>query len=132
MAAPALQAAVAQLISISPSDLSVAHRFFNEAFLTCLAKKAAFTQEDIGSVSTPVATRPLSVVDSDNRLIAGAFRAKIKRIIEPWVSAVQRGFIKGRYMLQNIRDIEEDAMLASLRHRHAAIILFDFEAAFRS
>ena len=35
-------------------------------------------------------------------------------------------------MLQNIIEIDEAAMRISLRHRHGALVLFDFEAAFPS
>ena len=71
-------------------------------------------------------------MNADNRLIASSVLKKISAKIEPWVSSNQRGFIKGRSMLQNIIEIDEAAMRISLRHPHGALVLFDFEAAFPS
>ena len=113
-----------------PDNLIAANPFFNEAFLTCLGKKALFTDDTIGAVYLPSATRPLSVVNSDNRLLASGFLYKMRDIVEPWVSQSKRGSIRGRSMVQNVIDIEEEAMKISLRHHHGAIVLFDFEAAF--
>ena len=66
IAAPVMRAVAFQLTQMSPTELLETNAFFNEAFLICLGKKAAFSQEDIGSVFLPSSTRPLSVVNTDN------------------------------------------------------------------
>ena len=130
IAVPVLHAVAVQLVISRSTLVSNDNPFFNEAFLTCLGKKTAFVQDGIGSVSS--ATRPLSVVNADNRLIASSVLKKASAKIEPWVSSNQRGFIKGRSMLQNIIEIDEPAMRISLGHPDGALVLFDFEAAFPS
>ena len=105
VAAPVMRAVAVQLTRMSPAELLETNAFFNEAFMICLGKKAAFSQEDIGSVFLPSSTRPLSVVNTDNRIVAAAFRIKISKVVEPWISQSQIGFINGRSMLQNIIDI---------------------------
>ena len=105
---------------------------FNSAFLCCLPKKPSFTDPRLGPVFTAEGTRPLSIVNTDNRLIASFFRIHLEGIFSRWVSAAQRGFIRGRSMLANIIDVDLQAMKISLSSRRGAIILFDFKAAFPS
>ena len=81
---------------------------------------------------TPSALRPLSVVNTDNRIIAGAARIRWEPILARWVSPSQRGFLPHRSMLHNVVDVEHDAMMASLSGPDPALILFDFAAAFPS
>ena len=45
----------------------------------------------------------LPVVDTDNKLIAGAFRLRWEPIFIKWVSKMQRGFVKGRSMRRRHR-----------------------------
>ena len=47
---------------------------FNYAILCCLPKKASRVDEKYGEVYEPSKTRPLSIVNTDNRLIANAYR----------------------------------------------------------
>ncbi len=77
-------------------------------------------------------TRPILVGNTDNCLLANAIRMNISNIIEPWIDKVQRGFIRERYMLANVVDIDENAMTISLKSERGSIILFDFRAAFPS
>ena len=103
---------------------------FNIAFLTCIGKKPLFCEEDTTPVYEPKATRPLSIVNSDNRLMANALLIKMAPTIERWVSEAQRGFLTNRFLLQNVVDVDFEAMKVSLRSSNGAIVLFDFEAAF--
>ena len=77
-------------------------------------------------------TRPLSISNVDNRLLASAARLAWEPILEKWISKHQRGFLKGRVMLQNVIDIDWTAMTVSLKSEHGALVLFDFKAAFPS
>jgi len=69
------------LCSSSPEEINLAAPDFNHAFLCCLGKKPKFSDE-VGYVFAPASTRPLSVVNSDNRILANIFRLKISPILE--------------------------------------------------
>ena len=84
---------------------------FNYAYLFCLPKKASFIDAVLGAVFAPSKTRPLSIVNTDNRIIAGAFRLVLEPIFNEWISESQRGFLSGRSMLANVLDVEHEAML---------------------
>ena len=105
---------------------------FNTSFLCCLPKKPTGTDPTAGDYYAPSSTRPLSLVNTDNRLIASSFRVLLEPLIEPLISKAQRGFLRGRQMLSNILDIDFESMKISLLHDKGALILFDFEAAFPS
>lgn len=105
---------------------------FNHAILRCLPKSPSRTDGLHGDVYTPAKTRPLSIVNTDNRLIANAYRLLLEPVLNKWISEMQRGFLPGRSMLSNVVDVDYEAMRISLKHPRGAIILFDFAAAFPS
>ena len=105
---------------------------FNDSYLCCLPKKPSGTDQVAGDYFLPSATRPLSLVNTDNRLIASALRIAIEPAVEKVISNMQRGFLRGRKMLTNVLDIDFESMKVSLNNPKGAIILFDFEAAFPS
>ena len=105
---------------------------FNFAFLICLPKGDGTKlpgQENMYEASD---TRPLSVVDAANRIIASIFRIALERSVGSWISEWQRGFLQGRQMLGNVVDVAFAAQKISLKTKAGAIILFDFKAAFPS
>ena len=108
------------------------HDRFNESLMCCLPKQSSHTTSDGEQVYAAENTRPLSITNTDNRLIANAFRIRWEPLLGPTVVRDQRGFIQGRSMLKNIIEVEHAAMCASLQHEDAAIVLFDFTAAFPS
>ena len=81
-------------------------------------------------VFTTCSTRPLSIVNSDNRNLANVFRLKITPLLEAWVSDAQPGFIKGRCLLSNVVELDAAAMRIGLISSRGAIILYHFRAAF--
>jgi len=105
---------------------------FNLGILCCLPKKPSGHDEDGEPYYTPGNTRPLSIVNCDNRLIASAARIRWETPLNRWVSKHQRGFLPNRSMLANVIDVDYESMRVSLTHEAGAIILFDFEAAFPS
>ena len=105
---------------------------FNHAILCCLPKVASKVDPLHGDIHQASQTRPLSVVNTDNRLIANAYRIMMEPIMNGWVSDMQQGFLEGRSMLSNIVDVDFDAMKVSLQHEGGSVILFDFAAAFPS
>ena len=84
-------------------------------------------------IRDPADTRPLSGSNSDGKLFASAFRVKADDAIKYWAVPAQRGFVTDRSMLENVVEVESKAMNVSfdLANR-AALILFDFAAAFPS
>ena len=74
----------------------------------------------------------MNIVNTDNRIIANAVRIALEPTLEKWVSGMQQGFLKGRSMLSNVAEIEHAAALHSLQKDRAAMVLFDFAAAFPS
>ena len=105
---------------------------FNLAFLICLPKGAGEKFLDGAFGFEPSSTRPLSVVDASNRIIASVFRVALERCAASWVSKAQRGFLPGRQMLRNILDVDFAAQKISVKTTKGAILLFDFKSAFPS
>jgi len=98
---------------------------FNLAFLTLLPKTDA-------EILDPGNTRPLSIVDTVNRLLASIFQVALERKVVSFIHKSQRGFIRGRSMLRNILEIDLASQTVSIKHRRGVLILFDFKAAFPS
>ena len=105
---------------------------FNESILCLLPKKPSGVDDMLGTYFHPKDTRPLNISNVDNRLLASAARLAWEPILEKWVSRFQRGFLKGRVMLQNVIDIDWNAMKVSLKSANGSLVLFDFKAAFPS
>ena len=72
------------------------------------------------------------MVDTSNRLLANAARFRWEQGLARWLAPEQRGFLPHRSMLANIVDIETEAMKANMTSSSAAIVLYDFAAAFPS
>ena len=96
----------------------------------CLPKKATGATATGEPVYDPETTRPLALVNCDNRIVAAAAKSRWERTFAAYVHPSQRGFLSGRSILQNVVDIDDAAMTVSLRHAAGAIVLFDFRAAF--
>ena len=80
-----------------------------------------------------LATLDLSGSNTDCKLFASCFRYKADGAIKEWAIGAQRGFITDRVMVENVVEIESAAMKASFPlNNKAALILFDFAAAFPS
>ena len=75
---------------------------------------------------------PLSLANTFTKLVISSFKISLERCIAHKVLWVQRGFIRGRSILQNIIDIDVSARIAALRGNCPAILLWDFAAAFPS
>ena len=108
------------------------HKQFNASLMVCLPKSAKKQTEQGQDLCTPSETRPITITNADNRVIASAFRLRWEPLLEPLVSRSQRGFLRGRSMIQNILDVEHSSQCAGLTCQDAVVILFDFTAAFPS
>ena len=85
-----------------------------------------------GDFYTGETTRPLALVNTDNRILASAARITWEPILANFISLEQQGFLKGRQMLGNVIDIDYEAMTVSLKCEKGAVMFFDFKAAFPS
>ena len=78
-------------------------------------------------------TRPLSGANADAKIFAKYIALSFEAKLDQWAFAYQRGFIKGRNMLQNIIGLNSfAAMMARNPQSCPAIILLDLAAAFPS
>ena len=75
--------------------------------MVCLAKPAIGVTEEGEDVYDAAGTRPLAIVNTDNRILANAARARWEGIFADWISNMQKGFIRGRSMLSNVITIEQ-------------------------
>ena len=105
---------------------------YNLANLVCLGKKPAGYGPHEGEFFTPEGTRPLAVVNCDNRIVASAARIRWERRFEKWVCEEEQGFLASRPILNNLIDVDASSILVSLKSQKRAIVLFDFRAAFPS
>ena len=77
---------------------------FNAAFVACIPKAAESTSDDGTPIITASGTRPLSIVDATNRIVAGILNTALERCISGRISNVQRGFVPGRQIMLNVID----------------------------
>ena len=105
---------------------------FNLALMVCVPKSADGVLEDSTPYFTPGGTRPLSIVDASNRILASIFCEVLERRIGQRINRAQKGFLKKRQLLKNVLDVDFAAQKISVQSRSGAIILFDFKAAFPS
>ena len=133
-AATALQSdqAITLLQEIHGDDTRPENHEFNLGLLICLGKKPHSTHPEHGEVFRPGSTRPLSIVNTDNRLLANAARLRWERLLNPWISPQQQGFLGNRSILKNVLDIDYAAMATALTNNHGGLVLFDFASAFPS
>ena len=87
---------------------------FNSAVMACLPKKPAGTDPILGDFYTPENTRPLSIVNTDNRLLAAALKRTLEKPTDAWVSEAQQGVIPGRSMVSNILQVDKEAKTLAL------------------
>ena len=98
---------------------------FNWAILICIGKSSSEFTEEGEAVYSADNTRPISIVDASNRLIASVFRIVLERCVAHNISSMQRGFLHGRAMLRNVIDVDWAAQKISLVSKKGAIVLFD-------
>ena len=105
---------------------------FNLGLLVCLGKKSCKEIDGKGFAFKAADTRPLSIVNTDNRILANAYRMKWEKFVRNWVSRHQQGFVRGRSILKDVLDIESAALRVGAEGKKGAILLLDFASAFPS
>ena len=106
---------------------------FGHSYLWLLPKGDDPNDNDGIMLRSPEQTRPLSGANTDSRLFATCLRHSIEDAVCEWAHPFQKGFLRGRNILENVLDIEKSALLASCAPNNtSATILLDFRAAFPS
>ena len=104
----------------------------NESTMVCLPKKST-TQTPNGTPAfTTNNTRPLNIVNADNRLVASAARNRWEKMLGPWVLDRQQGFLPGRSILRNLLEMDIASMHTALMQDRGACLLLDFASALPS
>ena len=76
--------------------------------------------------------RPISLLNSDYKLAAKCIANRIKQVLFKIINRDQTGFVKGRYIGENINRILNLLEITEAENIPAALILIDFEKAFDS
>ena len=85
------QAAAEKDIPEAYKDTGDGRNLYNRGTLFCIPKGDGEPTEAGGRVWAPADTRPLSVVDMDNRILALAFRRRWETLVNNWVTQAQKG-----------------------------------------
>ena len=113
----------------------------NHALLALIPKQAEPQDATHGLYRHPKNLRPLSLSNTDVKLLALALSAVVAPTLPAWARTEQKGFISGRLITQNVIDIESHAIQAALRTSlgpgpeqlcNPVAVFFDFGAAFPS
>lgn len=95
--------------------------------------KATPSPTDSDCLAPPSRYRPLTLANASQKLVAKALNYILEGVASSTVSPLQRGFAKGRQIMDNVFDVE--ASMEVCLHREGCdpgIFLFDVEAAFPS
>ena len=74
----------------------------------------------------------ISILNTDYKILAKALSNKLQKVISKLVNEDQVGYIKSRYIGQNIRIIEDILTYTHMTETPGYILLVDFEKAFDS
>ena len=75
---------------------------------------------------------PITLLNGEYKLLAGVLAARIKKVLPKIITDDQKGFIKDRYIGENIRTIFDSTQYAKIRKLMGMLLLIDFEKAFDS
>ena len=113
-------------------------RGFNAQLAIFVPKDVAAPDPDPTSLDRqPADTRPLSLKNSDAKLVTSVTNRKVRKVLAKRACSVQRGFVPGRQLLNNVIDMDAAGRAYGIPAKSVApglpcIALFDFAAAFPS
>ena len=88
--------------------------------MTCLPKKSHTNTDNNLPAFYPANTRPLSIVNTDNRIVANSARLAWEPTLDKWILPRQQGFLRGRSILRNLLDVDTATKHTSLMHENGA------------
>ena len=121
----------AALLGTFPLDAS-GQTDFNAAVMIFIPKKQLLISDSGIEYTRAADLRPLSIVNTDNRLVANAMRLRIEPLLEQAISQWQQGFLPGRSLLRNVVNVDARMREVAYLAEDPAAIFYDFEAAFPS
>ena len=74
--------------------------------------------------------RPISLLNQTYKILIGALAERIKNVLPDIISSDQKGFIRGRFMGECIRNTYDVMDYAKRNNRAGLLLLIDFEKAF--
>lgn len=86
-----------------------------------LPKKPSSVSATLGLAYTPANTRPISVVNIDNSIVAIIFSKVLSLLAATFCFPQQRGFLEGRLIATNILDIDSALHAVAARHPLGAL-----------
>jgi hypothetical protein len=108
-----------------PDDFNAAHMVF--------LPKGEYDGDVFGLARLPESTRPLSLSNAVAKVVAAALNTSLSQLAARTVSARQRGFVRGRNLLDNVVETEAAAThFAQYYGDSSGIALLDLAAAFPS
>ena len=76
--------------------------------------------------------RPITLLTTDYKLIAKTLSVRITKVIDKLISTDQTGYIKNRYIGENIRTVHDIISYLEFKKQPGILLLIDFEKAFDS
>ena len=76
--------------------------------------------------------RPISLLNSDYKIIAKILAKRMQTVLPSIIHYDQSGYLKGRYIGQNIRILEDISFFAKKNKLPGILLSIDFEKAFDS
>ena len=76
--------------------------------------------------------RPICLTNCDYRILANVLANRLHKVLSYLISGDQTGYVKGRFIGQNIRIVEDIIYYASRNQSDSIIALLDFCKAFDS
>ena len=74
--------------------------------------------------------RPIALLTTDYKLIAKCLASRIVQVIDKLIACDQTGYIKGRYIGENIRTVQDMISYLKFKNESGILLLIDFEKAF--
>ena len=76
--------------------------------------------------------RPISLLNQTYKILSGALAERLKQVLPDIINTDQKGFIRGRFMGECIRNTYDVMNYAKQNNRAGLLLLIDFEKAFDS
>ena len=76
--------------------------------------------------------RPITLLNVDYKLLSGVLASRIKEVLPNIIQSEQKGFLKDRYIGENIRTVSDSLEFIKRKKITGMLLLIDFEKAFDS
>ena len=76
--------------------------------------------------------RPVSILNTDYKILTKALANRLQFVLPKLINSDQVGYLKNRYIGENVRIIDDIMSYTNLKQTQGYIILLDFEKAFDS